>query len=221
MDDTPVPLVPVNEIRDYLQVNAQVAKILDAGAHRIRLTGVEGQRLLLSGLTGSWRAIIEMEGRAGPELAAAIDSPELIVVAHGGAADGAGRGLRAGSLLLLGPSGPGLAYRQAGGLVLAFDAIGPRAGLEQQAGRLLLMGPAGPLAGERQAGGRLLVLGQPRPATAGHAHRGGFLGFDPRDLDAADRRVLARCAHALDGRLPADAATRLSHLLGRPGASPS
>jgi hypothetical protein len=85
MDETPSPVVPVNEIRDYLQVNTQVAKLLDTGAGRIRLTGVEGQRLLLSGLAGPWRAVVEVEGRAGPELAAAIHAPELVVIARAAA----------------------------------------------------------------------------------------------------------------------------------------
>jgi hypothetical protein len=106
-------------------------------------------------------------------------------------------------------------------LILAFDVAGARAGLEQQAGRLLLLGSVGRLAGERQAGGRILALGPHRGEAAGHGHRAGFLGFDPRDLDAADRRVIDRCEPILTARLPAEAHARLDLALGRsrpPGA---
>ena len=85
------------------RVNAELARHLDEGARRVRLTGVEGQRLMAAGLAGPWDAVVELEGRAGPELAAAMDAPGLTVVCHEadqGSAhrphDIAGRGLAEG-----------------------------------------------------------------------------------------------------------------------------
>lgn len=219
MHSSSAPALPVNEIRDYLQVNAHVAKILDTGVPYLRLTGVENQRLLLSGLSGAWRAVIGIEGRAGPELAASLQAPELLILARSGVADGAGRSLRSGSLVVLGPAADALAYRQAGGLILAVGPVGARAGLEQESGRLFLLGPAGRLVGDRQRGGRLFALGQPRGEAAGHAHRAGYLGFDSHGLDASDRRVLERCRQTLQGRLTDRELNVLDALLGRPSPS--
>jgi methylamine---glutamate N-methyltransferase subunit B len=178
----PAPVLPVPEIRDYQRINAQVAQLLDRGHPRVVLAGVEGQRLLLSGLVGPWRATVEVEGSAGPELAAALDAPGLRVVCRGAAADGAGRGLRAGSVLILGPAGDATGYAMAGGVLVAAGEAGPRAGLSQSGGVLVLAGPVGRLAGERQSGGLLVALGDLGP-NAGHGRRGGRLARPPLDPD--------------------------------------
>jgi glutamate synthase domain-containing protein 3 len=170
----PTAVVPVPEVRDYHQINRRVTQLLDAGHAHIRLAGVEGQRLLLWNLRGDWDALIVVEGRAGPELAAELDAPRLRVVCTGAAADGAGRGLRAGRLLLAGACGTGLGYAQRGGVIATLGAAGPRAGLEQLGGLLILAGPVGPLAGERQAGGTLVVLNETVGPHFGRAQRGGW-----------------------------------------------
>jgi glutamate synthase domain-containing protein 3 len=172
-DDSPAP-VPVDEIRDYHRVNAEVARRLDRGATRVRLTGVEGQRLLLAGLRGAWRATVEIEGSAGPELAAGLETPGVLVVVNGAAADGAGRSLRSGTLLIRGSAGDGLGYRQAGGVIYALGRAGHRAGLAMEGGVLLLKGGAGRLAGERQSGGLIVAAGELGP-FAGHGRHGGRL----------------------------------------------
>ena len=78
----PDSIVVVAEIRDYERINAEMVQRLDAGRQKILLKGAEGQRLLLAGLAGPWTAVVEIEGNAGPELAAAVSSPR---------ADGASR----------------------------------------------------------------------------------------------------------------------------------
>src|SRR4029453_17950212 len=83
------PLVVIPEIRDYQRINAEVGRLLADGHGRVRLLGAEGHRLLLAGLRGAWEAVVEVEGRAGPELAADLDAPGLLVVCLGPAADGA------------------------------------------------------------------------------------------------------------------------------------
>ena len=87
------PPIVVPELRDYQQINAELVRRLNLGQPHVRLEGVEGQRLLVSRLAGAWQAVIEVDGNAGPELAAELDAPGLTVVCRGSAADGAGRGL--------------------------------------------------------------------------------------------------------------------------------
>jgi glutamate synthase domain-containing protein 3 len=166
-------VVSVPDIRDYQRINAELVQRLDAGASRVRLGGAEGQRLLLAGLVGGWSAVVEIEGIAGPELAAGLDAPGLTVVAQGASADGAGAGLRAGRLILLGPTVDVLGRVQEGGTILAAAAAGHRAGLGQRGGVLVLFGSAGRLAGERQAGGRLFARRDRLGPHAGHGRLGG------------------------------------------------
>lgn len=190
------PVVPVPEVRDYHRINAEVVRLLDAGGPLVRLSGAEGQRLLLAGLSGTWRAVVVVEGRAGPELAAGLDAPGLTVVCRGPAADGAAEGLRGGLVVVAGPVGAAAACGQSGGAVVLGDEAGPRAGLNQRGGDLLLLGRAGALAGERQAGGRLFAFSSKLGPHRGHGRRGGrfvSLGdpFDPAaGLDPADAEAL-------------------------------
>ena len=92
--DRDVPVVSIPDIRDYQKINAELVALLDAGHRRVRLAGAEGQRLLGSGLRGAWNALIDLEGLAGTELAAALDAPGLTIVCRGPAADGAGAASR-------------------------------------------------------------------------------------------------------------------------------
>ncbi len=191
-DDRPVPTLSVPEIRDYERINAELVVRLEEGHPLVRLAGAEGQRLLASRIAGPWNAVVEIEGHAGPELAAELDAPGLTVVCTGNAADGAGRGLRSGRLVILGDSGAALGYTQEGGTILAARSAGPRAGLGQRGGVLVVLGHVGRLAGERQAGGWLFVVRNELGPHAGRGRRGGrlvrlpaggepFAGVDPDD----------------------------------------
>lgn len=190
----PDPVVPVPEIRDYARVNAELVRLLDAGHARVRLAGAEGQRLLAFGLKGPWRAVVEVQGDAGPELAGELDAPGLLIACAGSAADGAGRGLKAGRLAIGGEAGEAVGYAQTGGAIVVAGGAGPRAGLDQSGGLLLVLGPVGRLAGERQSGGRLIVGG----AIGPHASRGRRAGqllalarMDPADLAALSEEARA------------------------------
>lgn len=193
MDASHAPVLSVAEIRDYERINIQLAQMLDDGQTRIRLAGVDGQRLLVSGLRGNWSAVVEIEGNTGPELAACLDAPNLIVLARGSAADGAGRSLRAGSLLVFGESGDATAYRQSGGVVVVLGTSGHRAGLELSGGTLIVGGPTGRLLADRQCGGRIIALHASHGANVGHGRTGGRLispshvaiGFDPLTTEDA------------------------------------
>ncbi len=203
--DRPEPdaLVDVAEIRDYAQINAHLVQALDRGARVVRLTGVDGQRLLGFRLKGPWNAVIEVDGPAGPELAAEMDAPNLRVVALQNAADGAGRGLRAGRLLILGSVADGLGYSMLGGSILALGGAGARAGLRQQGGLLAISGPVGPLAAERQSGGTFWSLAGPIGNHPSRGRRGGRLlanGFDTPDTP--DRAQLRDATLGLEPWLP-------------------
>jgi glutamate synthase domain-containing protein 3 len=183
------PSLSIPEIRDYDRINAELVRCLDDGHPHVRLVGAEGQRFLAGALAGDWKAVVEIEGRAGPELAAGLDAPGVTVVCRGPAADGAGRGLRAGRLLILGDAEDCLGYAQEGGAILAARDAGHRAGLNQRGGVLAILGAVGRLAGERQSGGWLFVSGDRLGPFAGHGRRGGRSvrldsTEDPQDLSA-------------------------------------
>ncbi len=188
----------VAEIRDYAQINAYLVQALDRGARVVRLTGVDGQRLLAFRLTGSWNAVIEVEGRAGPELAAEMNAPALTVMALQGAADAAGRGLVDGRLVLLGPATDALGYHMIGGTILALAGAGARAGLRQHGGLLAIAGPLGRLAADRQGGGMLWVLGETPGPLAGRARRGGrLIGSGFESPAEPDKLLLKNAAEGL------------------------
>lgn len=199
MSTMPVEAVlPVNEIRDYHRINLQVMQWLDAGIRHVRLTNVEGQRLLLAGLRGSWEARIDVEGVAGPELAVGLDAPGAVVYARGGAADAAGCHLRGGRLLLLGRAGDGVGYRQEGGLIVVAGPSGHRAGLEQAGGTIVLVGLAGRLAAERQRGGTLLALQGAGPHF-GRGARGGSRWLGDGAAASRDAEPLWQAANVAHG----------------------
>lgn len=173
--DPPAAVVPIPEVREYPRINAEVVRHLDAGHARVVLAGAGGHRLLLHGLTGPWRAVVEVEGHAGPELAADLNAPGLTVVCRGPVGDGAARDLRGGRVVILGDAGEALAYSQRGGAVLVAGSTGHRAGLGQAGGSLVLLGAVGRLAGERQRGGQLWAVDGRVGPHAGRGQCGGRL----------------------------------------------
>lgn len=196
-----IPALPVNEIRDYHRINGELTRVLDEGHPRVRLTGAEGQRLLVAGLKGPWRCVVEIAGQAGPELAAGLDAPELVVVVLGGVADGGASGMRAGSVIVLGDAGSAFAFRLAGGTAVVAGRSGPRAGLEQSGGLLLLAGPTGPLLGERQSGGRIVAFAPTGP-HAGHARRAGRLVTPNAPRGHDDDQAIENAVRSLRSWLP-------------------
>lgn len=207
-DSAPAVIVP--EIRDYTRINAELVRLLDDGHRRVRLSGVDGHRLLAFGIRGSWKAIVDVEGSAGPELAAEMDAPNLAVICAGHAASGAGRSLRSGILLICGDAGPGLGYVQQGGNIVVAGDAAPRAGLDQKGGLILVGGSTGRLPAERQAGGRMIVRGS-IGAHARVGHRGGRLcRFDEATTeDLVDfERIAEVCGPAWPESLPIGARIR-------------
>lgn len=193
--EPPTAVVPIPEVRKYPRINAEVVRHLNAGHARVVLTGAGGHRLLLHGLTGPWNAVVEVEGNAGPELAAELNAPGLTIVCRGPVGDGAARDLRAGRVVILGNTGDALAIAQRGGAVLVAGSAGHRAGLGLAGGSLVLLGAVGRLAGERQSGGRLWAVDGRLGPHARRGQRGGRLvlivpegdgtsGMEPGDAEA-------------------------------------
>lgn len=201
-DIPPAPVLVVPEIRDYLRINAELVRLLDAGAPVVRLVGVDGQRLLARGLKGSWRGTVLVEGDAGPELAADLDAPGLIVACTGSARDGAGRGLRAGRLAIAGDADAAVGYDQTGGTIAVGGSVGSRAGLRQRGGLLVIAGSVDRLAGDRQSGGLLIAPSGPVGPFAGHGRTGGRL-VGPGRLDEKSLAILRAEAQLFGPHWPA------------------
>jgi len=182
MEEAEVPELPVALIRDYRRVNRALVERLEAGAARIRLTGVEGQRLLAAGIQGPWMAHIEIDGEAGPELAAGLNAPGLTLLCRGPAADGAAANLKAGRVVLHASAGDAAGIGLSGGCLIVHGPAGHRAGLRQQDGAILLLNQVGRLAGDRQAGGRLFLDPARAGAGLGRGRTGGWIGpLRPQD----------------------------------------
>jgi glutamate synthase domain-containing protein 3 len=205
----PVCVLTVPEIRDYQRINSELVRRLDAGSAHVRLAGVEGQRLLVSGLAGPWLATVEVEGDAGPELAAWLDAPGLTVVCRGRAADGAGLGLKAGRLIVLGDVGPACGYVMIGGSIVVAGDADPRAGLDQHGGSVVILGSVGRLAAERQTGGFFAARAEAIGPHAGIGRSGGrFVAWSPgATLDPADAEALRQAAAGAEPWLSIDLAT--------------
>jgi formylmethanofuran dehydrogenase subunit C len=185
------PTLVVAEIRDYQRINAELKIRLDEGHPLVRLVGAEGQRLLVSGLSGGWNAVVEVEGRTGPEFAADLNAPYLKVIGRGSTADAVARGLRAGLVVILGDCGDVAGFDQSGGTLVVTGSVGHRPGLTQSGGTFVVLGSAGRLAGDGQSGGWLFLSRDHVGPHAGHAQRGGRLvlmpdeaGLNPADLEA-------------------------------------
>lgn len=198
-DDTRVvPTVAIPELRDYHLINAEVVALLEAGHRHIRLAGAENQRLLLSGLTGDWDALLEVEGRVGPEFAAGLRAPNLTVLCQGSAADGLCQGMEAGVVCVLGDAGAAVGQGLRGGTLTVSGNVGPRAGLNQRGGFLILLGDVGRLAGDRQAGGRLFLFKARCGPYLGHGGRGGELiasGLDGLPFDGIPAEPSRKLLH--------------------------
>jgi len=188
----PEAVIDVPDVRDYQRINAELIQLLDQGIRRIRLIGVESQRLLLAGLCGSWSATIEIEGNAGPELAAGLNAPDLKIVCLGSAADGAGSNLVGGQLLILGNAGVCTGVSQQGGSIIIAGSTAERAGLNQRGGILLLLGKVQALAGERQMGGTLVAQNRLLGPQVGRGRRGGQLVRFEEPVQAVDASLLRK-----------------------------
>jgi glutamate synthase domain-containing protein 3 len=178
-------IISVPEIREFDRINAEIVQRLNHGAKHIVLMGVEGQRLLAFRLMGPWHALIEIEGNPGPEVGAELDAPGLTVVCRGRTAEGAGRAIKNGRLVIHGSTTEALGYTQSGGTILVKGSAGNRAGLNQSGGKLIVLGGVGRLAGEGQRAGLLALPAGKIGSNFGRNHSGGQALLFPLDAAAS------------------------------------
>ena len=145
----------------YRNLNEAVRAAFAAGAKKIRLQHVNGQRYIGNGISGS-DLRIEIDGVPGNDLAMFMDGPTVVV--SGNAQDGVGNTMNAGTVYVHGDAGDVLGYGMRGGRVFVHGDVGYRVGIHMKAYENLVPvmccgGNARDFFGEYMAGGVLVLLG--------------------------------------------------------------
>ena len=145
----------------YRQLNEAIRAAFDAGAGTVRVTGVNGQRYIGTGISGEDRRI-EIDGTPGNDLGMFMDGPTVVV--RGNTQDGVGNTMNAGTVHVHGDAGDVLGYGMRGGKVLVKGDVGYRVGIHMKAYENLMPvvvcgGKARDFFGEYMAGGMLVLLG--------------------------------------------------------------
>ncbi len=145
----------------YRQLNEAIRGSFAAGAQTVRITNVNGQRYIGTGISGAGRRI-EIEGTPGNDLAMFMDGPTVVV--RGNAQDGVGNTMNAGTVFVHGDAGDVLGYGMRGGRVFIKGDVGYRVGIHMKAYESLVPvmvcgGKARDFFGEYMAGGLLVLLG--------------------------------------------------------------
>lgn len=159
----------------YRDLNARLREAVEAGAKRIKVLNLTGQRYIGTDLAGEVE--LELHGTPGNDLAAFMDGPRIVV--HGNAQDGTGNTMNAGTVVIHGRAGDVLGYSMRGGRIFVRDDVGYRVGIhmkeyESQVPAIVVGGSAQPFLGEYMAGGTLVVLGL--DLNEGEKHRSSFIG---------------------------------------------
>ena len=145
----------------YRQLNEAVRDAIAAGAKTVRLTRVNGQRYIGTGVAGS-DVRIEIDGVPGSDMAIFMDGPTVVV--SGNAQDGVGNTMNAGRVIINGDAGDVIGYGMRGGTVLIRGDVGYRVGIHMKAYEsmrptVVCGGKARDFFGEYMAGGMLVLLG--------------------------------------------------------------
>jgi len=145
----------------YKQVNEAIRGVIADGVKTIRLTGVNGQRYIGTGIKGKDIKII-VEGTPGQDLAMLMDGPTVEI--FGNAQDGVGNTMNAGTVIIHGSAGDVLGYGMRGGRVFVKGDVGYRVGIHMKAFEslrpiMVCGGKARDFFGEYMAGGLLILLG--------------------------------------------------------------
>jgi glutamate synthase domain-containing protein 3 len=145
----------------YRQLNEAVREAVAAGAKRVVLNEVNGQRYIGTGVAGAG-VTIEVHGTAGSDLGMFLDGPAVEV--FGNAQDGVGNTMNAGTVVVRGDAGDVLGYGMRGGSVFVKGDVGYRVGIHMKAYEknvpvMVCGGKARDFFGEYMAGGVLVLLG--------------------------------------------------------------
>ena len=146
--------------KTYHDLNTALQTSLAAGAQRISVHNVNGQRYIGTNLSGA--VTLELHGTPGNDLGAFMNGPSIIV--HGNGQDGVGNTMNDGEIVIHGHTGDALGLAARGGMILVRDGAGYRAGIHMKEyegkGPLVVVGGgAQDFLGEYMAGGTLIVLG--------------------------------------------------------------
>jgi glutamate synthase domain-containing protein 3 len=161
----------------YSELNEAIRAEIARGATLLRVSGVNGQRYIGTGLQGVG-VKIEVHGTTGNDAAMFADGVEVEV--HGNAQDGVGNTMSGGRVIVHGDAGDVLGYGMRGGRIFIRGDVGYRVGIHMKAFGtavpvLVCGGKARDFFGEYMAGGMLVLLGMnTRDATQPIA--GSFLG---------------------------------------------
>ncbi len=144
----------------YRDLNRAIRAAAQAGARRVEVEGVLGQRFICAGLKADVEVVIR--GVPGNDLGVFMDGPRIEVL--GNAQDGVGNTMNAGRIAIHGRAGDVLGYGMRGGRVLVREGVGYRVGIHMKEFRgrvpeLVVGESARNFLAEYMAGGRLVVLG--------------------------------------------------------------
>jgi glutamate synthase domain-containing protein 3 len=145
----------------YKQVNEAVRQAFAAGATKVVINNVNGQRYIGTGIRGTGLEI-EVHGTPGQDMAMFMDGPRVEV--FGNAQDGVGNTMNSGTVIVHGSAGDVLGYGMRGGKVFIKGDVGYRVGIHMKAYEelrpiMVCGGKARDFFGEYMAGGLLVLLG--------------------------------------------------------------
>jgi len=144
----------------YRDVNARLRELVAAGAEKIIMRNVHGQRYIGTGL--NIPVEIEIHGTPGNDLGAFMNGSRLTV--RGNAQDGCGNTMNAGEIVIHGRAGDTTGLSARGGKIFIREGVGYRTGIhmkEYQGKKpvIIIGGTAQDFAGEYMAGGVMILLG--------------------------------------------------------------
>jgi glutamate synthase domain-containing protein 3 len=145
----------------YKTLNEQIREQIEAGATKVVLNNVNGQRYIGAGIKGRG-IVLEINGVPGNDLATFMDGPTVIV--NENAQDGVANTMNSGLVVINGDAGDVLGYGMRGGSLYVRGDVGYRVGIHMKAyqdqhAAIVVGGRARDFFGEYMAGGELLILG--------------------------------------------------------------
>lgn len=159
----------------FRDLNRLMKSLDKAGAEKIEVHNVYGQRYIGTGLQGSMS--IDIYGTPGNDLAAFMDGQKITVYAN--AQDCTGNTMNEGQIVIHGHAGDITGYGMRGGKIFIRDDVGYRLGIhmKEYMGKrpyVVVGGTGQDFLGEYMAGGVLLVLGL--TLKPGERHKAKFVG---------------------------------------------
>jgi glutamate synthase domain-containing protein 3 len=159
----------------YRDLNAGLRQAVAAGARKIELRNVYGQRYIGTDLNVPVE--IEIYGTPGNDLGAFMNGPRITV--YGNAQDGCGNTMNEGEIIVHGHAGDIIGLSARGGKIFVREGVGYRAGIHMKEyldkRPVIVIGDtAQDFLGEYMAGGILLLLGL--DLAEGQHHRARFIG---------------------------------------------